>query len=136
MNSHQFCCRVGKKAVVYGSLPSDSTDQSPIQHVIYCIHGKPNGCCVLSDSEIIERPVNGNTTSNHKRKDSLTATIGKNYSFDCLCICLCSMCVCCGIWGCDSGEDVDCGLMRCNAVCPWRWLLMLKCHLVFSYAIL
>ncbi|XP_021915914.1 zinc transporter 2-like isoform X2 [Zootermopsis nevadensis] len=67
--------RLSKKSVIYGSLPADSTNQSTIQHVIYCIHGKPNGCCVLSDSEIIDQPINGDATSNHERKDPFTATI-------------------------------------------------------------
>ncbi|GFG39249.1 hypothetical protein Cfor_00725 [Coptotermes formosanus] len=63
-------------SVVYGSIPTDSTNSSQpaIQHVIYCIHGKPNGCCVLSDPELIDRPLNGSITSQQCR-DSLTATI-------------------------------------------------------------
>ncbi|XP_069673907.1 proton-coupled zinc antiporter SLC30A2-like isoform X2 [Periplaneta americana] len=75
----EFLHLVGKKAVVYGSVPgvTGESGQSPIQHVIYCIHGKPNGCCVLSDTDLIDRPLplNGSTTSMNKRKDSLTATI-------------------------------------------------------------
>lgn len=66
--------------MAYGGLSNDSTnsDQASIQHVIYCIHGKPNGCCMSSDSELIDGLLNGSETSKHKRGDSLTATIGKS----------------------------------------------------------
>lgn len=69
-------CGAGNRSVVYGSLSTDSTNSSQpaIQHVIYCIHGKPSGCCVLSDSDLIDRPLIGSITSHHRR-DSLTATI-------------------------------------------------------------
>lgn len=67
---------VGRKSVVYGSLPNDSTNSNPsIQRIIYCIHGKPNGCCILSDSELTDGPLHGSTAARHKRRDSLTATI-------------------------------------------------------------
>jgi hypothetical protein len=69
--------------VVYGSLPNDSTNSNPsIQRIIYCIHGKANGCCVLSDSELTDRPLHGSTAARHMRKDSLTATIGKRHSLN------------------------------------------------------
>lgn len=76
----KYCCRVGRKSVVYGSLPNDSTNSNPsIQRIFYCIHGKANGCCILSDSELTDGPLHGSTAVRHKRRDSLTATIGKRH---------------------------------------------------------
>jgi hypothetical protein len=38
----------------------------------------------LSDSELTDGPLHGSTAARHKRRDSLTATIGKSHSLICL----------------------------------------------------
>lgn len=49
-----------KDSCSYGSLP-DTMEQTDNRMVIYCIHGKPNGCCatVINDSS---KPITSATT--------------------------------------------------------------------------
>lgn len=52
-----FCCFSGRNQDgVYGSLPSSSVPDPGRdgKSIIYCVHGKPSGCCLVTKAEVVE----------------------------------------------------------------------------------
>ncbi|PSN42410.1 Zinc transporter 2 [Blattella germanica] len=74
MKSQEEVLALVTKKTEYGSVPSDpGTSQPPVQHIIYCVHGNPQGGCVLSHPDLIDS--NFNATDQNKRRESYAATI-------------------------------------------------------------
>lgn len=65
-----------QNSTTYGSLPpSMSRNGETLPHtrrIIYCVHGKSSGCCVVTEGEVVDRPGGMSPATSRERRDSMT----------------------------------------------------------------
>ncbi|XP_049803203.1 zinc transporter 2 isoform X2 [Schistocerca nitens] len=69
-----------QNSATYGSLPpSLSRNGETFSHprrIIYCVHGKSSGCCVVTEGEVVDRPGGLSPATSRERRDSMTIMDG------------------------------------------------------------